>query len=316
MPFLIRWLLCAGFLWSTASAATIAERARVAVGGQFIACPAPVKKLARCFQAQADVVDAQQQIERQLAEDIWLNWGLAGDGKSLGLVARTYDELNTLELRLPAAGNQNIVFIVAPITPIALANGEASFTGGEGQLVILNRLMGVYVTVINSSGALVIDWSKLTPGEYTAVFSAPGQVVRLPFHVGSGPSYMPMPSSFSLTENNILDAPSDTMTMLLDRDQHGIAEVSDIKDDSYQLLVARPGFMSTVVPVTMVNQRMTPISMPTLQAIAQVGSQTTYGYGSTYDGSSGSGGPVFVHGYTRANGTYVAPYFRSAPSRK
>lgn len=29
-----------------------------------------------------------------------------------------------------------------------------------------------------------------------------------------------------------------------------------------------------------------------------------------------SGGSVQVHGYTRSNGTYVAPHTRSAPSRR
>ncbi len=53
-------------------------------------------------------------------------------------------------------------------------------------------------------------------------------------------------------------------------------------------------------------------------ALAQRGGRggSGYGYGGGhYSGGShyGSGGPVFVHGYTRRDGTYVGSYYRAAP---
>lgn len=60
-------------------------------------------------------------------------------------------------------------------------------------------------------------------------------------------------------------------------------------------------------PTTGVGTTATPVVTPTSAPSSSWGSPWP---AAVYGAQTTTGGPVYVHGYTRANGTYVAPYTR------
>lgn len=299
-------------LLGTVQGAPLVPRVAQAADAHPEPCPVNVDQGATCLTTVADLVTVQERIEEILGADVWIPWGLAADGLTLGLVTRTNETLGVVSITV--RGTDSLLITITPLTPLELANGHARFAGGMGSLSLLDRPAGVYVTVTGVGGTPLLEWSSLPPGTYTAHFSTPGQLVSVPFTVRQSRVFLTTPGGLHAGDPVLTDAPLDTVALLLDPQGRPVRDIVELPDGQYQLYVARRGFESVVLPTFVSKGRSTPVLMPPLQALRPAQAQTTLGWGGYVSGGS-LGGLVFVNGYTRADGTYVQPYLRSAPRR-
>lgn len=299
-------------LLGAAHGAPLAPRVAQAADAHPEPCPVHVDQGATCLTTAADLVTVQERIEDTLGADVWIPWGLAADGLTLGLVTRTNETLGVVSITV--RGSDSLLITITPLTPLDLANGRARFAGGLGSLSLLDRPAGVYVSVTGDGDTPLLDWSSLPPGTYTAHFSTPGQLVSVPFTVRQSRVFLTTPGGLQAGGPVLTDAPLDTVALLLDPQGRPVRDIAELPDGPYQLYVSRPGFESVVLPTHVSKGRSAPVLMPTLQALRPAQAQMTFGWGG-YVSGGGSGGLVFVNGYTRADGTYVRPYLRSAPRR-